>query len=105
MGDAFDTALFKQSFQRVFSKDGKDEFKAAYGASIEVKTSKELKVSGCIGNCTSLEKKGANISETVNIFLPSMSCKLFTVLLKYTSFEFFVFFIGNWNWKYNGLES
>ncbi|XP_057315029.1 protein transport protein Sec23A-like [Hydractinia symbiolongicarpus] len=64
MGDAFDTALFKQSFQRVFSKDSKDEFKAAYGASIEVKTSKELKVSGCIGNCTSLEKKGANISET-----------------------------------------
>ena len=27
MGDAFDTALFKQCFQRVFTKDTKDDFK------------------------------------------------------------------------------
>ena len=40
MGDSFDTALFKQSFQRVFSKDAKDEFKMAFGANIEVKVSK-----------------------------------------------------------------
>ncbi|XP_002156026.2 protein transport protein Sec23B [Hydra vulgaris] len=64
MGDSFDTALFKQSFQRVFSKDAKNEFKMAFGVNIEVKTSKELKISGCIGPCTSLEKKGPNISET-----------------------------------------
>jgi len=64
MGDAFETALFKQSFQRVFSKDSKDEFKMAFGASMEVKTSKELKVSGTIGPCVSLERKGGNISET-----------------------------------------
>lgn len=64
MGDAFDTALFKQSFQRVFAKDSKDEFKTAYGATIDVKTSKELKVSGCIGNCTSMDKKSANVSDT-----------------------------------------
>ena len=37
MGDAFDTALFKQTFQRVFGKDGRDEFRTAYSASIEVK--------------------------------------------------------------------
>lgn len=64
MGDAFDTALFKQSFQRVFTKDTKDDFKTGFVASIEVKTSKELKVSGCIGNCISMEKKGPNVSET-----------------------------------------
>jgi len=64
MGDAFDTALFKQSFQRVFSKDSKEEFKMAFGATVEVKTSKELKVSGAIGPCVSLERKGGNISET-----------------------------------------
>jgi len=63
MGDAFDTALFKQSFQRVFVKDTKDDFKTGFCASIEIKTSKELKVSGCIGNCISMEKKG-NVSET-----------------------------------------
>ena len=37
MGDAFDTALFKQSFQRVFAKDTKEEFRTAYGATIDVK--------------------------------------------------------------------
>ena len=37
MGDVFDSALFKQTFQRVFSKDANDEFKTAYNASFEVK--------------------------------------------------------------------
>ena len=39
MGDAFDTALFKQTFQRVFSKDQKGEFRMAFGANLEVKVS------------------------------------------------------------------
>lgn len=37
MGDSFNTSLFKQTFQRVFSKDGKGEFKMAFGANLEVK--------------------------------------------------------------------
>ena len=39
MGDSFKTSLFQQSFQRVFSKDVKNEFKMAFGANIEVKVS------------------------------------------------------------------
>lgn len=39
MGDAFDTALFKQTFQRVFSKDQKGEFRMAFGANLEIKVS------------------------------------------------------------------
>lgn len=42
MGDVFESALFKQTFQRVFSKDAKDEFKTAYNASFEVKVSAEI---------------------------------------------------------------
>ena len=49
MGDSFNSALFKQTFQRVFSKDSKDEFKMAFNATLEVKCSRELKVSGAIG--------------------------------------------------------
>jgi len=64
MGDSFNTSLFKQTFQRVFSKDEKDEFKMAFSANLEVKTSKELKVQGCIGPCTSLGVKGPSVSET-----------------------------------------
>lgn len=37
MGDSFNTALFKQTFQRVFSKDMRGEFKMAFGATLEVK--------------------------------------------------------------------
>jgi hypothetical protein len=42
MGDSFNTALFKQSFQRVFSKDQKSEFKMAFGATLEVKVRKKI---------------------------------------------------------------
>ena len=37
MGDSFNTALFKQTFQRVFAKDMRGEFKMAFGATLEVK--------------------------------------------------------------------
>lgn len=64
MGDSFNTALFKQSFQRVFSKDQKGEFRMAFGATLEIKTSRELKVSGAIGPCVSLGVKGQCVSDT-----------------------------------------
>ncbi|KAJ8045054.1 Protein transport protein Sec23A [Holothuria leucospilota] len=64
MGDSFNTSLFKQTFQRVFSKDVKGEFKMAFGATLEVKTSRELKVSGAIGPCTSLGVKSSSVSDT-----------------------------------------
>jgi len=64
MGDSFNTSLFKQTFQRVFSKDVKNEFKMAFGANVEIKTSKELKIQGCIGSCISLNAKGPNVSDT-----------------------------------------
>uniref|UniRef100_A0A4W5N9H0 Protein transport protein SEC23 n=1 Tax=Hucho hucho TaxID=62062 RepID=A0A4W5N9H0_9TELE len=63
MGDSFNTSLFKQTFQRVFSKDYNGEFCMAFGGTLEVKTSRELKVSGAIGPCVSLNAKGPCISE------------------------------------------
>lgn len=64
MGDSFNTSLFKQTFQRVFSKDSKGEFKMGFGATLEVKTSRELKVSGSIGSCVSLGTKSSSVSDT-----------------------------------------
>ncbi|XP_052057869.1 protein transport protein Sec23A-like isoform X1 [Mytilus californianus] len=64
MSDSFNSSMFKQTFQRVFSKDGQQEFKMGFGATVEVKTSKELKVSGAIGPCVSLGVKGASVSDT-----------------------------------------
>jgi len=37
MGDSFNTSLFKQTFQRVFAKDDKNEFKMGFCANMEIK--------------------------------------------------------------------
>uniref|UniRef100_A0A4W6C8K6 Protein transport protein SEC23 n=1 Tax=Lates calcarifer TaxID=8187 RepID=A0A4W6C8K6_LATCA len=63
MGDSFNTSLFKQTFQRVFSKDYNGDFRMAFGGVLEVKTSRELKVCGAIGPCVSLHSKGSSVSE------------------------------------------
>ncbi|BES99806.1 transport protein [Nesidiocoris tenuis] len=64
MGDTFNSTLFKQTFQRVLSRDQKGDFKMAFNGVLEVKTSRELKVMGAIGSCVSLNTKGPCVSET-----------------------------------------
>jgi len=64
MGDSFNSSLFKQTFQRVFVKDQNEHFKMAFNATLEVKCSRELKISGAIGACTSANKKdSAEVSD------------------------------------------
>merc|ERR1711973_552190 len=63
MGDSFNSSLFKQTYQRVFSKDPKGEFMMAFNATVEVKCSRELKISGSIGSCVSANRKDGSISE------------------------------------------
>ncbi|XP_061552811.1 protein transport protein Sec23A [Phycodurus eques] len=63
MADSFNTSLFQQTFQRVFAKDVQGSFKMAFAAMLEVKTSREVKVSGAIGPCVSLNAKGPCVSE------------------------------------------
>ncbi|XP_059504481.1 protein transport protein Sec23A isoform X1 [Stegostoma tigrinum] len=63
MGDSFNTSLFKQTFQRVFSKGLQGDFRMAFGATLELKTTRELKIAGAIGTCVSLNSKGPSVSE------------------------------------------
>uniref|UniRef100_A0A8C5YXM9 Protein transport protein SEC23 n=1 Tax=Marmota marmota marmota TaxID=9994 RepID=A0A8C5YXM9_MARMA len=63
MGDSFNTSLFKQTFQRVFTKDMHGQFKMGFGGTLEIKTSREIKISGAIGPCVSLSSKGPCVSE------------------------------------------
>lgn len=37
MSDAFNTSLFKQTFQKVFAKDAKNEYRMNFGATLEIK--------------------------------------------------------------------
>lgn len=57
MGDSFNTSLFKQTFQRVFSKDMRGDFNMAFNTTMEVKVPNQLKVSGVIGPCISAGRK------------------------------------------------
>ncbi|KAJ3382722.1 GTPase-activating protein S23, partial [Lobulomyces angularis] len=63
LSDSFATEVFKQSFLRVFSKDSKGFLNMGFNATLEVQTTKELKVSGLIGPCVSANKKGPNVGE------------------------------------------
>lgn len=43
MGDSFNSSLFKQTFQRVFLRDQRNELKMAFNGVLEIKCSRELK--------------------------------------------------------------
>ena len=74
LSDAFSSSVFKQSFARLFVKDGEGYLKMGFNATVEVQTSRELKVCGMIGPAVSANKKAACVGETVcNIFLESFS--------------------------------
>ena len=55
--DSFTSSQFKQSFVRVFDKDSNDSLLMGFNASLEVLTTKELKVTGLIGHAVSLEQE------------------------------------------------
>lgn len=63
MGDSFESNLFKTSFQRIFSKDEKGNLKMVFNAILDIKTSRELKVSGAIGSCVSLNKRTSYVAD------------------------------------------
>lgn len=63
MGDSFNTALFKLTFQRVFSKDLREQYNMGFNGFFEIKASRELKVSGITGPCISMGKAGPNVAE------------------------------------------
>jgi protein transport protein SEC23 len=71
MADFFSQSVFKESFARLFRRwddEAKEcdrgHLKMGFNATLEVHTSREYKVSGAIGACTSLKRAGINVSET-----------------------------------------
>jgi len=55
--------VFVQSLMKLFAKDEEGHLKMGYGARVEVLTSREYKVSGCIGSVASCGQKGAQVGE------------------------------------------
>ncbi|CCH63014.1 hypothetical protein TBLA_0J00130 [Henningerozyma blattae CBS 6284] len=63
--DAFSTAIFKQSYLRMYSKDDDGYLTMAFNGNIAVKTSKELKLQGMIGHTSSVKKAdNHNVSDS-----------------------------------------
>ncbi|KAI9360878.1 protein transporter SEC23 [Pilaira anomala] len=64
LADSFNTAIFKQSFQRIFQKDSQGHLQMGFNATMDVQTTRELKVCGMIGHAVSANKKSAFVGET-----------------------------------------
>lgn len=63
MCDSFKSNLFKLSFQKIFMKDKKGNLNMAFNALLDVKTSRELKVSGAIGSCINMNKRTSYVAD------------------------------------------
>ncbi|EXX77374.1 Sec23p [Rhizophagus irregularis DAOM 197198w] len=64
LSDSFTTAIFKQSFQRIFNKDAQSNLQMGFNATIDVQTTREMRVCGLIGHAISANKKSASVAET-----------------------------------------
>ncbi|CAG8640634.1 984_t:CDS:2, partial [Scutellospora calospora] len=64
LSDSFTTSIFKQSFQRVFNKDAQGNLQMGFNATLDVQTTREMRVCGLIGHAISSNKKSASVGET-----------------------------------------
>ncbi|XP_044485969.1 protein transport protein SEC23-like [Mangifera indica] len=64
LSESFGHSVFKDSFKRVF-ENGEQSLGLCFNGTLEIICSKDVKIQGIIGPCTSLEKKGPNVADTV----------------------------------------
>jgi len=64
LSESFEHEIFQKSFQKMFEKNEKGDLKQGFNATIEVLTSRELKVCGSIGHMSSLNRRGNSVSDT-----------------------------------------
>ncbi|KAL7177094.1 hypothetical protein ACSBR2_030427 [Camellia fascicularis] len=64
LAESFGHPVFKDSFKRVF-EDGEQSLGLSFNGTLEINCSKDIKIQGIIGPCTTLEKKGPAVANTV----------------------------------------
>ncbi|WCJ27533.1 Sec23/Sec24 protein transport family protein [Euphorbia peplus] len=64
LAESFGHPVFKDSFKRIF-EDGEQSLGLCFNGTLEINCSKDIKIQGIIGPCTSMEKKGPNAADTV----------------------------------------
>lgn len=63
LAESFGHSVFKDSFKRVF-EGGEQSLGLCFNGTLEISCSKDIKIQGIIGPCTSLEKKGPAVADT-----------------------------------------
>eukprot|EP00246_Nothoceros_aenigmaticus_P007083 TRINITY_DN20697_c0_g1_i1.p1 TRINITY_DN20697_c0_g1~~TRINITY_DN20697_c0_g1_i1.p1 ORF type:complete len:804 (+),score=152.01 TRINITY_DN20697_c0_g1_i1:372-2783(+) len=63
LAETFESDQFTKSLQKLFEKDEEGYLRMSFGATLEVITTKEVKICGAIGPCSSLSKKSTAVSE------------------------------------------
>ncbi|CBI39378.3 unnamed protein product, partial [Vitis vinifera] len=64
LAESFGHSVFKDSFKRIF-EEGEQSLGLSFNGTLEINCSKDIKIQGIIGPCTSLEKKGPSVADTV----------------------------------------
>ncbi|KAL9224947.1 hypothetical protein vseg_000923 [Gypsophila vaccaria] len=64
LSESFGHSVFKDSFKRLF-EEGEQSLSLCFNGTLEIYCSKDIKIQGIIGPCTSLEKKGVSVADTV----------------------------------------
>ncbi|KAL3835030.1 hypothetical protein ACJIZ3_009766 [Penstemon smallii] len=64
LAESFGHSVFKDSFKQIF-ENGEQSLGLSFNGSLEINCSKDIKVQGIIGPCTSLDKKGPAVASTV----------------------------------------
>ncbi|KAG9300734.1 hypothetical protein G9A89_023532 [Geosiphon pyriformis] len=89
LSDSFTTVIFKQSFQRVFNKDTQGNLQMGFNATLDVQTTRELKVCGLIGQAISANKKSPSVAETEIGIANTSAWKMCGITPKSTSAVYF----------------
>lgn len=64
LAESFGHSVFKDSFKHLF-ETGEQSLGLSFNGTLEINCSKDIKIQGIIGPCTSLEKKGPSVASTV----------------------------------------
>ncbi|GFZ14149.1 Sec23/Sec24 protein transport family protein [Actinidia rufa] len=63
LGESFESEQFKKCLRHLFNHDEEGNLKMCFDATIEIVTTKDVKICGALGPCVSLKKKNSSVSE------------------------------------------
>lgn len=65
LGESFESEEFRKNLRHMFNRDNDGNLEMAFDVTIEIVTTKDVKICGALGPCISLKKKNDTVSEKV----------------------------------------